>query len=118
MIRCWSDGISHELQVGQDRNVISRDCFSIAEFSSLKGLSESTIRRRIRDRSLPYFQPGGSGTKILIPADALQRDDSAISSSSDLRVEDLLESAVPHDQPLPRVAGRQPLWKQNLSYNH
>jgi hypothetical protein len=42
------------------------------EFSHFSGLSLSTIRRRIRDGSLPVSQPGGSRTRVLIRRDALE----------------------------------------------
>ena len=40
-------------------------------FRQITGWSESTIRRRIRDRSLPAVQPGGPRTLILIDLAAL-----------------------------------------------
>ncbi len=35
------------------------------------GLSESTVRRYIKKNRLPFAQPGGPRSRILIPADAL-----------------------------------------------
>jgi excisionase family DNA binding protein len=46
---------------------------SLAQFSTYSGLSQSTLRRRIRDGSLPAIQPGGPGTRLVIPRDALDR---------------------------------------------
>jgi excisionase family DNA binding protein len=43
----------------------------VEEFAERSLLSVSTVRRRINDGSLPYVQPGGFRTRILIPADAL-----------------------------------------------
>lgn len=45
--------------------------FTIDEFSEVTGLSPATIRRNIRKKNLPHFQPGGRGTRILIPVSAL-----------------------------------------------
>jgi hypothetical protein len=39
------------------------------------GLSESTIRRRVRDDSIAAVQVGGKGKKFLFPVDALERID-------------------------------------------
>lgn len=49
-----------------------RRYLSIDEYVQVSGLSAATIRRRIKARQLPSFQPGGLGTKILIPTDALE----------------------------------------------
>ena len=35
------------------------------------GLSESTVWRRINDGSLPSYQPGGPGTAMRLPIEAL-----------------------------------------------
>jgi len=43
------------------------------QFSAASGLSIATIRRYLRDRKLPFVQPGGPRGRILIPADALAR---------------------------------------------
>ncbi|HCS50403.1 MAG TPA: hypothetical protein DIW81_02230 [Planctomycetaceae bacterium] len=44
---------------------------TIEECSQRVSLSDSTIRRRIREGKIPFWQPGGPGTRILIPVDAL-----------------------------------------------
>ncbi|MCA9040561.1 MAG: excisionase family DNA-binding protein [Planctomycetaceae bacterium] len=46
---------------------------TLTEFSKRSSIPESTIRRWIRENRLPHIQPGGRGTLILIPADALDR---------------------------------------------
>src|SRR5262245_20109401 len=48
---------------------------SIEEYSLHCGLSIPTIRRRVRDGSIPSMQPGGARHKILIPIDALKSPD-------------------------------------------
>lgn len=59
---------------------------SPAEFAALSPLSESTVRRRIKDGSIPTFQPGGPGTRILIPRDALERSTLPIEKPTDQTV--------------------------------
>jgi hypothetical protein len=46
--------------------------FTIQQFVVRSGLSDSTVRRRLLDGSLPRFQPGGRKKMILIPAIALE----------------------------------------------
>lgn len=81
---------------------------SIAQFAALSGVSESTVRRRIKDDTLPARQFGCVRCRWLIPRDAL----------------DLLRGAepVPRPQPVnppspppvsperPRLAGPRPGW--------
>jgi len=38
---------------------------------NLTGLSESTVRRRVRDGSIKAVQPGGRRTRLLVDADSL-----------------------------------------------
>lgn len=45
---------------------------SPAEFAEWSGLSEATVRRRVKDGTIDSKQPGGFRTRILIPVDALQ----------------------------------------------
>lgn len=93
---------------------------SIAEFVRLTGLSDSTIRRRIRDGSLSAVQLGGRGTEWLIPGDALeqlarpQRESAcAVPGESCDRAKD----AAPHppDPPTPTRPARRgpkPTWQR------
>src|SRR5437764_108619 len=37
------------------------------------GLSLSTLRRRVREGRIPFFQPGGPGTRIIFPEDVIER---------------------------------------------
>ena len=46
---------------------------TIQELRGLSGWSLSTIRRRVRDGSIPVIQPGGPRTRMLFPADVLDR---------------------------------------------
>ena len=56
-----------------DARDVSRTYLTLHEFASATGLSESTVRRRVRDGSLRFVQPGGPGTRILFRVDALER---------------------------------------------
>ena len=73
---------------------------SVAEFGTLTGLSEATIRRRIKDGSLPVYQPGGRKSRLLISRSALARP-------AELRA-----PAVPLQSPPdpPTLAGPSPGW--------
>lgn len=47
------------------------DSLPVNEYARRSSMSISTIRRRIRDGSLPAWQPGGPGTRLLIPVACL-----------------------------------------------
>lgn len=44
---------------------------SIAQLSAISGLSVSTLRRRLKDGSLPFLQPGGTRSRLLFRRDVL-----------------------------------------------
>jgi hypothetical protein len=73
---------------------------SIPEFARRSGFSHSTIRRRLRDGSLPRFQPGGPGTRIVIPLSALHSNAPAPEAAESGSV------AVPTAE----RGGRRPQW--------
>lgn len=50
---------------------VSLEFLSVEEYCAITRLSLSTVRRRIRDGSLPVHQPGGRRTAIRIPRSAL-----------------------------------------------
>jgi hypothetical protein len=79
---------------------------SPAEFAARSGLSVVTVRRRVRDRSLPAVQPGGPRTRVLIPVDALVP----------VRVDAPADLAEPKP-PLPTtpapLPGPAPKWRQS-----
>lgn len=49
-----------------------RRYLTLKEFSAHTGLSEATVRRRAREGTIPFRQPGGPRTKLLFQADALE----------------------------------------------
>jgi hypothetical protein len=53
--------------------VDGREYVTGEEYVQVTPLSEKTVRRRIRDGSIESWQPGGPGTKILIPTSAFRR---------------------------------------------
>jgi len=46
---------------------------SVTEFSAASGLSDSTIRRRIKDGTFQVWQPGGPGTRVLLLVSLLRQ---------------------------------------------
>jgi excisionase family DNA binding protein len=54
-----------------------RQFLSVEEYSHATGLSNCTVRRLIRDRKIPSYQPGGPGARVLIPLSALDCPDPA-----------------------------------------
>jgi excisionase family DNA binding protein len=44
---------------------------SVAQLSKLSGISEVTLRRRIKDGSIPAIQPGGPRTRLVVRRDVL-----------------------------------------------
>jgi hypothetical protein len=49
----------------------SRHYLSPLEFSQLSGLSLATVHRYLRNGNLPFWQPAGPRSRILVPIDAL-----------------------------------------------
>lgn len=54
----------------------------LKEFVRLSGLSDATVRRRVRDGSLQAVQVGGKGKKLLLPIDALEQANTKTSSTA------------------------------------
>lgn len=78
---------------------------NIEEFCQLVPLSESTVRRRIRAGDIPSWQPGGTGTRILIPVSCLESFEKLPAAKP------ALEQA---SQPSPKpIAGPRPRWMQS-----
>ena len=86
--------------------VAPRLYYTIKEAAQVLGLSVATVRRRIDDGTLPVFQPGGEGTAVRVPVDALKCATDTKSPA--------IESS-PHDaKPKPRRKGPQPKWQAIL----
>lgn len=75
------------------------------EFARLAGFSASTLWRRIRDGSIPFWQPGGPGTRVLIPLSAIE---SASPSATSVPAGDAAATDCPAQKPIP---GPRPRWQ-------
>jgi predicted DNA-binding transcriptional regulator AlpA len=112
-----------ELEREMGTSASRRPYLKLAELIAISGLSDATIRRRIKDGSLPYFQPGGPKTVLLFPPDALERvgrreDDGAVPEASAPATDHetvAQQPAVTNDFAAKR--GPLPRWKQRLN-NH
>jgi excisionase family DNA binding protein len=51
----------------------SRVYLGYAEIAAQTGISLSTLRRRVKEGRLPFIQPGGRRTRIVFPADVIER---------------------------------------------
>lgn len=80
----------------------SASYISIQEFSRLSSLSDKTIRRRVKAGDIPAWQPGGPGTRILIPI-------SCLSLSSELPLKASNPEPAVRDVIHP-LAGPKPRW--------
>src|SRR4051794_21344639 len=49
----------------------SKRYVSVAQAARELGVSEKTVRRRLKDEVLPSWQPAGPGTHVFIPIEAL-----------------------------------------------
>jgi hypothetical protein len=67
---------------------------TIKALKNTSGLSFSTLRRLVRGRKIPFFQPSGKGGKLLFPPDAVE----------------CAALDAPSPNVSPRLAGRQPSW--------
>ncbi|MEX2172139.1 MAG: helix-turn-helix domain-containing protein [Pirellulales bacterium] len=111
---------------------VPKEFLSPAEFATRSGLSESTVRRRVRDGTLPHRQPGldarasqtsvdgvrdgtlphrqpgGKRSRIVIPHDALVGPHRATGATRPTA--DQINS---HGQQKPRsLSGPKPLWQR------
>ena len=87
---------------------------TLKEFAQQARISESTIRRRVRDGSLPVVQLGGKNKKLLFPIDALDRVNTPVTPAEDnasVEPSSLLAPGTQTDNP----AGSRPRWTQKLA---
>ena len=77
-----------------------RDYLDVNELAARTGLSKATIWRLKRKRLIPFFQPGGKGTTVLFPKDAVEQ----VNQGSELTG----GSATPKDQDC--LPGPKPGW--------
>ncbi len=58
-----------------------RRYFALKELARISGVSEVTLRRYWRDGKITGFQPGGRGSRVLFPRDALERNQAPSTAS-------------------------------------
>jgi hypothetical protein len=97
-----------------DRDM-SANFISLKEFLAYSRLSESTVRRRVRDGSLRAIQVGGKGKKLLFSVDAFVRSqDSSDSDGRDAPTEVVnLPQSTGMQADVP--AGPRPRWARKLA---
>ena len=80
-----------------------REYLTIHELASRTGLSVSTLRRLQLRGSIPFYQPGGPGSRVLFPRDAIERSSAANASSPHLNPpsEPVRPTSVPRHGPQP-----------------
>ena len=75
-----------------------KQLLTIAELSQQSGVSVSTLGRLRRDRKIPFFQPGGRGTALRFPPNALEQ---ACGSA---------DPPAATSPPTKKLSGRRPAW--------
>ena len=75
---------------------------TIKELSQRSRRSVSTLNRLKKAGLIPYFQPGGKGTLVTFPPDAIERACAATASG--------LSVQSPGDTSHPKLSGPQPKW--------
>lgn len=87
----------------KDSHHVGRQFLSPVEFAEVTGLSPATVRRRIAERRIPIYQPGGPRTRVLIPIKALGAPE---------RSEPVPSGSPATDAPpLGKLAGPAPRWR-------
>jgi excisionase family DNA binding protein len=92
----------------------SKAFLTVREFAKFTGLSDKTIRRRIREGRLLFHQPGGPRTKILIPSNWSIREAEASGPAlpMDPGLVRRFRESHPHEQQQARqLPGPKPRWR-------
>lgn len=92
-----------------------RGLLTLKEFTLQSRLSASTVRRRVRDGSLPFIQVGGKGKKLLFPADALVRVRNQTASAVGAVQAELLNPPPSTGAQADIPAGPRPRWARKLA---
>ena len=94
-----------------------RRYLTIPEFASYSTLSESTIRRLIRDGKLSVSQPGGKHHRVLIARDALEKNHARPSHDSEAirKREGESDRSHVHSSNHSTLRGPKPRWAQPLA---
>ncbi len=83
---------------------------TIQELAMRSPLSLPTLRRLVRGGKIPYFQPGGKGSRLLFPPDAIERAFGACY--------DVSQDSTPTADAPKRLAGPVPAWLQRPPATH
>ena len=97
------------------------------EFVCRCPLSASTIRRRIKDGSIPHVQPGGKGHRMLIPENVLDSlclagqlgpvgQENCAVSAQEIRAGSDVAASPPESAKEPRLPGPAPKWKNQMKF--
>ena len=80
-----------------------RQTLTIKQLQVATGLSISTLRRRVKDGTIPVLQPGGRGKKLLFPLAVLDElcMRRCVQSNSSNQPEQSASGSVGPDTPLP-----------------
>lgn len=90
------------------------DYIFVEEFVERSGLSLVTVRRYIRDGKIPYIQPGGPRSRILIPRDVLEAylaREPHSHNANDASFNDSPDNSKPTKNTATRRHGPVPRWK-------
>jgi hypothetical protein len=91
------------------------DFLTLKEFVEHSHLSESTVRRRVREGTLTAVQLGGKGKKLLFPADVLTRVNDQIASAEANAQTEILNSLPSTGTQAEIPAGPRPSWARKLA---
>ncbi len=83
---------------------------SIAKFAAHLGLSESTVRGRLKEGCFRVAQPGGKGTRVLIATDSIALQAPKVSAA-----EFTADVTAPQFAPAARRSGPVPRWQKRIS---
>jgi hypothetical protein len=86
----------------------------LKEFVRLSGLSEATVRRRVRDGTLRAVQIGGKGKKLLLALDTLERANTETSSAASGGRMDQVLTIPSVGAPAETRSGPRPRWTRRL----
>jgi hypothetical protein len=88
----------------------TRRYLSPEEFALVTGLSLSTVHRRLARQQLPKIQPGGKGTRIMIPLDAIEIAKPAADNGQKMSPTNTKQDRTDKGY----LSGRRPQWMSNV----
>jgi hypothetical protein len=94
----------------------NRKFLSPKEFVAVSGISLATVHRRLKSKQLPKYQPGGPGTRIMIPVDAIEISTPAADSGRNgQRISSTATNVGRTDKV--HLSGRRPHWMSTVHIN-